>query len=84
MDALAFVAAEVGAGDEVAVAGGVVEVELGQVLVETDPPSGQSSQVGAPWVRGLDPRLETNITVLPRSIARDLRTARWPRSTDLL
>jgi len=40
---------------------------LGQVLVETEPPDGQG-QVGAPWVRGLDPRMETNISVLPKSI----------------
>ena len=38
-----------------------------QVLVETEPASGQS-QVGAPWVRGLTPRLETNISILPQSI----------------
>jgi lipoprotein-releasing system permease protein len=40
---------------------------LGQVLLETEPKTGQS-QVGAPWVRGIDPRIETNISVLPRSI----------------
>jgi lipoprotein-releasing system permease protein len=40
---------------------------FGPVLVETEPPSGQS-QVGAPYVRGLNPQLETNISVLPTSI----------------
>src|SRR5262249_49682191 len=38
-----------------------------QVLVETQPKTGQS-QVGAPWVRGINPQLETNISVLPSSI----------------
>lgn len=40
---------------------------LGRVLLETQPSVGQS-QVDAPYVRGLNPRLETNITVLPESI----------------
>jgi lipoprotein-releasing system permease protein len=40
---------------------------LGPVLVETEPPDGQS-QVGAPWIRGIDARIETNISVLPTSI----------------
>src|SRR5207245_944815 len=40
---------------------------LEQVLVETEPPSGQE-QVSAPWVRGIQPELETNISVLPQSI----------------
>jgi lipoprotein-releasing system permease protein len=38
-----------------------------QVLIETEPQSGQS-QAAAPWLRGLDPKLETNLTVLPSSI----------------
>jgi lipoprotein-releasing system permease protein len=38
-----------------------------QVLVETQPKSAQS-QVGAPWIRGINPQLETNISVLPSSI----------------
>jgi len=42
---------------------------LGQVLVETEPQSGQS-KVGAPWVRGIDPRMETNLSILPKSIVR--------------
>jgi lipoprotein-releasing system permease protein len=40
---------------------------LGQVLVETEPDSGQS-QVGAPWLRGLDPQLEAKISTLPTNI----------------
>jgi lipoprotein-releasing system permease protein len=40
---------------------------MGPVLVETEPPSGQS-KVGAPWLRGIVPQLETNISVLPSSI----------------
>jgi lipoprotein-releasing system permease protein len=40
---------------------------LGPVVVETEPPNGQS-KVGAPWVRGIDAQIETNISVLPSSI----------------
>jgi lipoprotein-releasing system permease protein len=40
---------------------------IGQVLVETQPSHGQS-RVAAPWVRGIQPQLETNISVLPSSI----------------
>ncbi len=40
---------------------------LGPVLVETQPPEGQS-RVGAPWVRGINPEIETNISVLPSKI----------------
>ena len=40
---------------------------LGPVLVETEPAVGQS-KVGAPWIRGINPRLETNMSVLPKSI----------------
>lgn len=40
---------------------------LAQVLVETQPDSGQS-QVGAPWMRGIDPKLEAKMTTLPSSI----------------
>src|ERR1041384_686215 len=38
-----------------------------QVLVETETQSGEG-QVSAPWVRGIRPELETNISVLPQSI----------------
>ena len=40
---------------------------LGQVLVETEPDTGQS-QVGAPWLRGLDPKMEAQISTLPTNI----------------
>jgi lipoprotein-releasing system permease protein len=40
---------------------------IGQVLVESEPQVGQS-KVAAPWVRGILPELETNITILPHSI----------------
>jgi lipoprotein-releasing system permease protein len=40
---------------------------LNQVLVETQPVNGQA-RAAAPWLRGLDPLLESNITVLPSSI----------------
>ncbi len=47
---------------------GIAPYVLEQVLVETEPRTGQS-QVAAPWVRGLLPEMETNISILPRSIA---------------
>jgi len=37
------------------------------VLIKTEPKNGQS-QAGTPLLRGIDPRLETNLTVLPKSI----------------
>lgn len=40
---------------------------LGQVLVETKPRSGPS-EFAAPWVRGLDPKIEASVSVLPTSI----------------
>ena len=40
---------------------------LGQVLVETEPDTGQS-QVAAPWLRGLDPKLEGQISTLPTNL----------------
>jgi lipoprotein-releasing system permease protein len=40
---------------------------FGPVLMKTEPPDGQS-KVGAPFIRGIDPRIETNISVLPSSI----------------
>src|ERR1022692_786423 len=39
----------------------------GPVLVETEPSTGQS-KVGAPLIRGINPQLETNMSVLPKSI----------------
>ncbi len=38
-----------------------------QVLVETEPQNGQG-QVAAPWLRGIVPRLEKRISILPSSI----------------
>src|SRR5438552_3609172 len=46
---------------------GVAPYVIGQVLVETEPQIGQS-KVAAPWVRGIQPRLETNISILPQSM----------------
>jgi lipoprotein-releasing system permease protein len=40
---------------------------LEKVLLETEPPTGQS-QMDTPWVRGIVPKLETNLTVLPYKI----------------
>jgi lipoprotein-releasing system permease protein len=40
---------------------------FGQVLVETKPANGQAEDA-APWVRGLDPSLESEISNLPGSI----------------
>jgi lipoprotein-releasing system permease protein len=40
---------------------------MGQVLIETQPGEGQS-QVAAPWVRGIEPQIETNISILPDSL----------------
>src|SRR6266581_1738663 len=38
-----------------------------RVLIKTEPPNGQS-RAEAPLLRGMDPRLETNLTVLPYRI----------------
>jgi lipoprotein-releasing system permease protein len=46
---------------------GVAPYVLGRVLVQTQPDSG-SPQVEAPYVRGLDPQWETNVSVLPASV----------------
>ncbi|HXP60751.1 MAG TPA: FtsX-like permease family protein [Dongiaceae bacterium] len=40
---------------------------LEQVLVVTEPPTGQR-QVWAPYLRGIVPQLETNLSILPQSI----------------
>jgi lipoprotein-releasing system permease protein len=40
---------------------------FGPVLVQTEPQSGASS-LGAPYIRGLNPLLETNMSVLPNRI----------------
>jgi lipoprotein-releasing system permease protein len=42
---------------------------IGKVMLETDPPNGlQQTQVDTPYVRGIVPSLETNLTVLPSKI----------------
>src|SRR4051812_22523488 len=42
---------------------------FGPVLVQTEPPPGSaSSALGAPYIRGIDPLLETNMSVLPNRI----------------
>src|SRR5437867_9301055 len=46
---------------------GVAPYILGQVLVKTEPDSG-NAQVLAPVIRGVDPRLEEKISVLPASV----------------
>ena len=40
---------------------------LGQVLLETKPRTGPA-EYAAPWVRGLDPKMESSVSVLPASI----------------
>jgi lipoprotein-releasing system permease protein len=40
---------------------------MGPVLVETEPATG-GSQVDAPWIRGINPLIETNISILPNSM----------------
>ncbi len=41
---------------------------VGPVLILTDPSGGRRSQVGTPYLRGLIPKQETNISILPTSI----------------
>lgn len=45
----------------------VAPLVSGQVLLETEPESGQSLE-SAPWVRGVEPRYETNVSILPSHI----------------
>lgn len=40
---------------------------LGQVMVETQPEEGHS-QFAAPWLRGVEPKLESKLSILPESI----------------
>src|SRR5690349_2870932 len=42
---------------------GVAPFVLGQVMMETEPASGQA-QVSAPWVRGVDPQAESHVSAL--------------------
>jgi lipoprotein-releasing system permease protein len=46
---------------------GAAPFVFGQVLVETQPATGNAT-VGAPWVRGIDPQNESTVTVLPKSV----------------
>ena len=46
---------------------GVTPFVLAQVLVKTQPATGQA-QVAAPYVRGVDPRTEGSVSVLPNSV----------------
>ena len=44
---------------------------MGQVLVETEPNGDHTNEqalVGAPWVRGIDPTTEGQVSVLPKSV----------------
>lgn len=41
---------------------------LGQVLVKTEPQDGRQPQVGAPWLRGVDPAIEGKANSLPEHI----------------
>ncbi len=47
---------------------GVAPFVMGQVMVKTQPPTGQQAQVAAPWVRGVEPKAEAGVSVLPSSI----------------
>ncbi|HEX4342876.1 MAG TPA: ABC transporter permease [Verrucomicrobiae bacterium] len=46
---------------------GVAPFIVGPVLMKTEPDSGQSL-AGAPYIRGVDPALETNVSILPSSV----------------
>ena len=46
---------------------GIAPFVLGQVLIETEPPEG-GSLAAAPWVRGVEPKYETNVSVLATNI----------------
>ena len=47
---------------------GVAPFVLGQVLVKTEPAAG-NPLVGAPWVRGIDPQFETNVSNIMTNVA---------------
>ena len=48
---------------------GVAPFVMGQVMVKTQPEFGKS-MVAAPWIRGIDPEWETNVTILPSHVVR--------------
>lgn len=64
MENYAMVASTVASNQQVK---GVAPFVLAQVLVETQPASGQA-MVFAPMVRGVDPQAEASVSVLPSSI----------------
>jgi lipoprotein-releasing system permease protein len=64
MENYAMVASAVASNREVK---GVAPFVLAQVLLETQPASGQA-MVFAPMVRGVDPAAEVNVSVLPSSV----------------
>src|SRR5205814_5893663 len=41
---------------------------LGQVMIETEPQDGSNPLAAAPWVRGIDPKYETNLSILSTNI----------------
>ena len=45
----------------------VAPLVVGQVMLETEPDTG-NPLVSAPWLRGIDPRAETNVSILPSHI----------------
>lgn len=47
---------------------GVAPFILSPVLIETEPQDGSGSQGMAPWLRGMDPKLEDKVSILPQSI----------------
>ena len=46
---------------------GAAPLVLGQVLVKTQPEEGKP-MIGAPWIRGIDPKFETNISILHTNV----------------
>src|ERR1041385_8225571 len=47
---------------------GVSPFVMGQVLVESQADTNKQALVGAPWVRGVDPRTEGSVSKLPQSL----------------
>lgn len=64
MENYGLVASAVGSNKSVK---GVAPFVLGQVMIKTQPTSGQA-QFSAPWVRGVDPAAEGRVSVLPSSV----------------
>ena len=57
---------------------GVAPFVLGPVLLETEPTNGQQSAFATPYLRGVDPGHEADVSVLPQSIRR--RQIRFERT----